>query len=359
VLFRSNVTTISGSVAGAVDGAAAAARFRDPHGLAFDEAGTLYVADTGNGTIRRIDAALGTVTTLTGSPDRRNAPRPVDGTLATASLSEPWGVVYAGALFVADGRHDAVRVVEPQLLVTSVSPDRGPRAGGTSVAITGSGFVPGAITIAFGGSAAGGVQFENATRLLATTPAGSGPVDVKVTLRGRSATLQNGFTYASPPTIASLAPVKGPQSGGQLITINGTEFDASTKVFFGGVAAASVIVESPTRLTVTTPASSAGIVGVKVRTDTGEATLANAYTFAAPPAIASFAPLAARAGSSVTIHGTNFDSVASANEVRFAGIAAQVLSAATTDLVAALNTCAAMPAKRTSLADATESKFVP
>lgn len=333
MIASGNVTTISGSVAGAVDGAAAVARFRDPHGLAFDEAGTLYVADTGNGTIRKIDAALAGVTTLTGSPDRRNAPRPVDGTLATATLSEPWGMVYAGALFVADARHDAVRAVEPQLLLTSVSPDRGPRAGGTSVTITGSGFVPGTIGISFGSAAATDVKYESATRLIATTPAGTGPVDVKVTLRGRSATLQNGYTYASPPTITSLSPVKGPQSGGQLITINGSELDASTRVFFGSVAATSVVVESTTRLTVTTPASAAGVVGVTVRTDTGEATLANAYTFAAPPVISSFAPSAARVGSSVTIHGTNFDSIAANNDVRFAGIAAQILTASTTDLV--------------------------
>jgi YD repeat-containing protein len=327
------VSTISGSVAGFADGSAATARFRDPHGLCFDEAGVLYVADTGNGTIRRIDMASSSVTTLTGAPERRNAPRPIDGNLATAALSDPFGITYAGALFVADARHDAVRVIEPQLILSSVSPGRGPRAGGTNVTITGSGFVPGAISVTFGSAAATGVQYHNATELVAATPAGSGPVDVTVSLRGRNASLGNAYTYSSPPTITSLSPLKGPMSGGQLVTIDGSELDVSTKVFFGGQAAASLIVESPTRLTVTTPASAAGVADVTVKTDSGEATRAGAYTFVAAPVISSFAPLAARGGSTVTIHGTSFDPVAAENEVRFAGAVAQVLSASPTDLV--------------------------
>lgn len=331
-----NVSTVAGSVAGYADGSAATARFRDPHGLALDEDGALYVADTSNGAIRKIDAALGLVTTIAGAPERRNAPRPVDGPLATAALSDPFGITYAGALFVADARHDALRVIEPQLLLTSISPAAGPRAGGTTVTISGSGFVPGTISVAFGSSAATSVQFVSATEILATTPAGNGKVDVTVTLRGRSATLDDAFSYISPPTITSIAPVKGPASGGQLVTIEGTEFDTSTEVFFGGQAAASVIVESSTRLRATTPANAAGIVGVTVRTDAGEATLPASYTFAAAPVISSFAPLAARAGSTVTINGSNFEPLAADNEVRFAGAPAQVLSASATQLLVAV-----------------------
>ncbi len=335
------VSTVAGSVAGSLDGDAASARFREPHGLSFDESGALYVADTGNGTIRRIEATLGAVTTLAGAPERRNAPRPVDGSLATAAFSDPHGIAYAGALFVADARHDAVRVIEQRLLVTSVSPARGPRAGGTSVTINGNGFVPGTIGVAFGSSAATDVQYQSATQLLATTPAGSGAVDVTVSLRGRTATLEDAYTYASPPTVTSVSPAKGPTSGGQLVTIDGTEFDSSTQVFFGGVAAASMTVESPSRLTATTPAGAAGVAAVTVKTDSGEATLADAYTFAAAPVIASFAPVAARAGSTVTIQGMHFDPVASENQVFFAAAAAQVLSASTTQLTAVVPAAAA------------------
>src|SRR4029077_13203616 len=58
--------TLAGSAsAGSLDGAGAAARFSGPTGVAADHAGNLYVADTGNDTIRKFTTA-GLVSTLAG-----------------------------------------------------------------------------------------------------------------------------------------------------------------------------------------------------------------------------------------------------------------------------------------------------
>jgi sugar lactone lactonase YvrE len=66
------VTTIAGApdVAGSADGIGTAARFSRPSGLVVDSAGVLWVADSGNYTIRRI-ATNGEVTTLGDFPARR------------------------------------------------------------------------------------------------------------------------------------------------------------------------------------------------------------------------------------------------------------------------------------------------
>ena len=62
------VTTLAGTagVSGSTDATGAAARFRDPRGIATDSAGNVYVADSDNNTIRKITPA-GEVTTLAGT----------------------------------------------------------------------------------------------------------------------------------------------------------------------------------------------------------------------------------------------------------------------------------------------------
>ncbi len=88
-------------------------------------------------------------------------------------------------------------------VVTSISPASGPPAGGTSVAIAGANFAPGATTVSFGANAATGVSCASATSCVATSPAGSGTVDVTVTTSlGTSATgAGDRFTYTSPSSV--------------------------------------------------------------------------------------------------------------------------------------------------------------
>ena len=90
--------------------------------------------------------------------------------------------------------------VGPAPEVTSVLPNSGDPAGGTSVTIAGSGFQP-AATVTFGGTAATNVIVVNATTITATTPAhAAGAVSVVVTnFDTTSGTLANGFTYSTVP----------------------------------------------------------------------------------------------------------------------------------------------------------------
>lgn len=83
------------------------------------------------------------------------------------------------------------------------------------------------------------------------------------------------------PLITSLAPVSGPVDGGTSVTVNGANFASGAAVRFGEVAAATVTVESGTRLVATAPAVSApATVGVTVVNPDGRSgTLPSAFTY--------------------------------------------------------------------------------
>jgi sugar lactone lactonase YvrE len=83
-------------------------RLQHPVGLAW-HGGTIYIADTYNHKVKRLDPATAECHAWLG----RGEPGDDDGDLATACFSEPSGVaVAAGRLYVADTNNHAVRVVE-------------------------------------------------------------------------------------------------------------------------------------------------------------------------------------------------------------------------------------------------------
>lgn len=106
------VTTIAGSAVnpGTQDGTGPTARLRYPVGVAVDGGGNVFVTDSGNHTIRRIDAVTGAVSTLAGSPGQ---PGSADGVGSTARFNRPWGIACAanGDLWVADYSNRAIRRV--------------------------------------------------------------------------------------------------------------------------------------------------------------------------------------------------------------------------------------------------------
>lgn len=327
-----DVTTVSGSGAGYVDGTAAASEFREPRGIAFDDDGNLFISDSGNGTVRMLSASLATVGTIAGSPAWRNTPQPVDGPVSTAALNEPAGVAFAGALFVADAKHDAVRFIEPRLVVTSVAPNRGPAGGGNTVRVLGVGFVPLALKVAFATTESAAVEYVASNELRVVAPAGTRTVAVTVSAGQSTAVAESAYTYVSPPSIHALTPARGPSAGGHVVTIDGAEFiDGGTEVLFGSTPASAVRFLDRTRMEAVAPPHAAGVVEVTVRTDAGEATAT--YEFVAAPAILAFHPLAGRSGATVTIHGNAFQAAPEENHVRFGNSAALVVAATPTQIV--------------------------
>lgn len=329
------VSTFAGTGHGGfVDGSATVAEFKAPSGITCDEAGNLYVADTANHALRHI-ALNGTVMTLAGSGKAGFA----DGSLATALFREPAGIVFAGALYVADGGNDAVRRIDAAVTISSIDPRSGAAAGGTQVHLFGAGFVPGATTVTFGSTPATAVTYITSTELLVTAPAlGAGVFDVTVTTSGGSATLASAYATAPPPTIAAIAPRKGSIAGGAVVTITGANFSAASIVKFGSTAASSVNVASANALKAITPASAAGIVDVSITTSAGTATQPGAFTYFAPPLITSFTPVEGSAGTVVTIRGANFDPDPSGDQVLFGSLAAAVSTATAAQLVVTVPT---------------------
>jgi sugar lactone lactonase YvrE len=104
---------------GSADGIGAAAQFSVPLGIAMDTAGNLYVADTNNNTIRKI-ALDNTVTTLAGSAGLAGS---ADGTGPTARFSSPAGIVLDAQnnLYVADSGNGTIRKITPAGVVTTVA----------------------------------------------------------------------------------------------------------------------------------------------------------------------------------------------------------------------------------------------
>jgi DNA-binding CsgD family transcriptional regulator/sugar lactone lactonase YvrE len=99
---------------GGDDGAAIAARLDQPIGLGLDAHGNLYIADSGNNRIRRVDGVARRITTVAGSGSSYGDSG--DGGPATeARLSFPFGVAVArdGTLFIADTGNNRLREVTP------------------------------------------------------------------------------------------------------------------------------------------------------------------------------------------------------------------------------------------------------
>jgi len=119
---------------------------------------------------------------------------------------------------------------------------------------------------------------------------------------------------------------------GATITITGVNFTGANKVSFGGTNASSFTVVSPTTITAKVGAGKSG--EVYVGGPSGFSSLAG-FNYLPPPTIASFSPVSAVKGQTVTIIGNNFTNVTSVTFGGSAALSYVVLSSTRIDAVVA------------------------
>ena len=118
-----SVTTVAGANEGFADGPGGQAAFNTPSGLALDSEGNIYVADTSNNRIRKINPQ-GIVSTLAGDGNAGYA----DGPATQARFDGPVGVAVDenGNVYVADSYNDRIRKISFDGQVSTVA---GPGSG--------------------------------------------------------------------------------------------------------------------------------------------------------------------------------------------------------------------------------------
>lgn len=119
------VSTLAGQAGthGSSDGVGSAAQFWAPFGIAVDSSNNVYVADTGNNTIRKINSA-GVVSTLAGLAGH---PGSTDGARSYARFRNPWNLAVdsSGNVIVADMSNDTIRKITPTGAVTTLAGQAG------------------------------------------------------------------------------------------------------------------------------------------------------------------------------------------------------------------------------------------
>jgi len=114
---------------------ASSALLDSPYGIAVDASGNLYIADTHNGRIRRVAASTGIVTTVAGNGTLGAAGDGGAGTGATLALPRGVQVEADGSVYIADTANDRIRHVSPTGTITTI-------AGGATQGFSGDGSSP-------------------------------------------------------------------------------------------------------------------------------------------------------------------------------------------------------------------------
>jgi hypothetical protein len=173
-----------------------------------------------------------------------------------------------------------------QLVISTTSLPQGTAGQSYSASLQASGGTPGYTWSVTSGSLPAGLSLAS-SGAISSTPSSAGSWTFTVQVKDSAASAQTAtasFTLtiapAAAPTISGVSPNAGPTSGGTLVTISGSNFQAGASVSFGGAASPNVLVSGATQIQATTPPLAAGTVSVSVKNPDGQAgTLASAFTF--------------------------------------------------------------------------------
>jgi hypothetical protein len=194
------ITTVAGNGiagSGGDDGAAKEASLNQPSGVAIDSSGNLLIADTNNARIRKLDLSTGKITTVAGGGSFTN-----NGPALAAALSSPSQITVdtSGNLFVADPGYSRIRevaagntsadITRAKLTVTADSKNRIYGAENPSFTVTVAGFQNGE-TLATSGVSGSPSSTTNAT---STSPVGSYTITASL---GTLAANNYNFTFAN------------------------------------------------------------------------------------------------------------------------------------------------------------------
>jgi sugar lactone lactonase YvrE len=300
------ITTVAGTGKSGFSGdgaSATAAQLDNPTAVAVDAAGNLYISDSFNKRIRRVDANTGVIRTIVGN-DAAGCDT------ATSSLQFPLGLSVNAAgnrIYIVDHSANVIRLLSPGEPVpptlTSLSPSSGVQGTTLTVTFTGKGFSGGSscstgetkVTISGTGVTATDVKVNSDTSVTAkfTIEAAAAPGARNVTVTTADGTTKaQQFTVTLPipktPTLTSISPASGLRGSTVSVTLTGSNFQAGSGpanvlVSGSGVSVGNVNAVSGTSLTAAfSIASGAPMGNYNVTVTTSEGT-SNAVTFAVNP----------------------------------------------------------------------------
>lgn len=294
------VETAAGTgTSGSIDGEASQAAFSAPQGVALDDRGRLWVVDSGNHTIRRINLGTGSVETIAGKPGN---PGFTDGVRDAARFRSPLGIaiVPESALeeldrqrrglpppparaIVADAGNGVLRLVTEAGEVSTINSTAGTSSISKSQLPWQRGLIANAAAVPASFNSPAGVAVDDSGNIYVTEPNSRSvrailrngaivsaaqansfvsPRGIAITENGRVLIADGspGALRYGEPQINVVTPSILSNKGGQTVTIRGRNFTQDAIVVIDGVIADGVNVEDTRTIKFTTPQlSSAGL----------------------------------------------------------------------------------------------------